>query len=326
MQVLKDQVEETGPDILFDGRIDWVEKFDGMTDEHVDKDVVLMLCEGLLAMGEQAPNTIISGISDYLNKNKISTKEFNERKRTLLEQEFMDGVDSIGLKVVAAMLSGEGYKPSDLYEPQWTEMFNLLQEYAAQKGNSVDVAQDVVYEGKRLGMWVSNQRKANTLGVILTRRKNRLDSIGFVWNVNEESWYKQLRAIMNYVKENKHYPIEAEKVDDVAIGKWWKHQKEDYENNEERMTKERQARLEELPLGGIRDPYTKRDKNWDDSLEQYLNWKKENPGKKPKLSFYGVGLKGRKLRNDECNEDQLREKKLAKWADDQKKRSSKVGK
>ena len=52
---------------------------------------------------------------------------------------------------------------------------------------------------------------------------------------------------------------------------------------------------------------------------------KENPGKTPKSSHYGLGPDGKskKLRNDECNEEQLREKKVGEWARDQKKDQAK---
>lgn len=63
----------------------------------------------------------------------------------------------------------------------WESMFNKLVEFKKLHGHC-----NVPQKGggdKRLGKWVNTQRTHNTRGTLLPERKQKLDSIGFVWNL-----------------------------------------------------------------------------------------------------------------------------------------------
>jgi superfamily II DNA or RNA helicase len=68
----------------------------------------------------------------------------------------------------------------------WEDMFAALVEFKNTHGHC-NVPQKssghIALEQKRLGKWVNSQRTANTRGKLAATRKQKLDAIGFVWNL-----------------------------------------------------------------------------------------------------------------------------------------------
>ena len=70
----------------------------------------------------------------------------------------------------------------DARDTAWSLMFNYLREYHKENGHFLV---PVLYEvdGAKLGTWVQNRRKEITK--ISPERKQRLDEIGFIWDVSK---------------------------------------------------------------------------------------------------------------------------------------------
>jgi hypothetical protein len=67
-------------------------------------------------------------------------------------------------------------------ESLWNEQYERLVEFRRKKGHCMVSQRNK--EHKSLGMWVRTQRKNHTTNVMLPDRKERLDALDFVWNVN----------------------------------------------------------------------------------------------------------------------------------------------
>ncbi len=49
-----------------------------------------------------------------------------------------------------------------------------------------------------LGLWVAQQRALRTRGTLSSARTAALDSIGFVWNVNDAKWQQHVQELAAY--------------------------------------------------------------------------------------------------------------------------------
>jgi len=316
---LEGQVDETAPDVHHKGTVDFVSVIDNMSEKHVSKSVVLLFAEGILAFATSAPATVISWFTGYFNINKMSTKDWNDEMSERLDKGFTNTVD-VDFEMMTDLLSGKGYKPSDLHEGKWDEWCNLLQEYAELEGKSVNVKDEEEFKGKKLGFWVAKQRYLNRLGLLDERRKQRLVDMDFVWNHSDDYFDRCLQATQEFVNTRGYYPSNREtKDDDLDIGEWWANQLKAYRKNE---LGARLKRLEDLPKGGIRNPYRKNEKEFDDKVKEYIEWADVNGGK-PRAGIPKQGSKPkRNLNQSEMTEKQAEETQLGSWAAKAKTRAS----
>ena len=314
LKVLEGQVDETVPDIHHQDTVDFVSVIDNMPEKHVSKSVVLLFAEGILAFATSAPTTVISWFTDYFNINKLSTKDWNDQMSERLDKGFTNTVD-VDFETITDLLSGKGYKPSDLHEDKWDEWCNLLKQYAAQKGKSVNVPWEEEFKGKKLGNWVGKQRYLNHLGLLDERRTQRLVDMNFVWNHSDDYFGRCLQATQEFVNTRGYYPSNREtKGDDydLDIGEWWSNQLKLHRKNE--LGDAKLKRLEDLPKGGIRNPYRKNEKEFDDKVKEYIEWADVNGGK-PRAGIPKQGSKPkRNLNQSEMTEEQLEETQLGSWA------------
>ena len=72
-----------------------------------------------------------------------------------------------------------------IWEPQmkWEVWFELMMKYREKNNLSVNVRRDAVFDGKRLGCWVADQRRRYKSGEMKDVRKARLEAVGFVQDV-----------------------------------------------------------------------------------------------------------------------------------------------
>jgi hypothetical protein len=68
----------------------------------------------------------------------------------------------------------------DAFADAWEQWFELLQGFHAREGHC-NVPQHHRESGRKLGLWVSNQRVQKEK--LSDERRARLDAIGFVWSV-----------------------------------------------------------------------------------------------------------------------------------------------
>eukprot|EP00532_Pseudo-nitzschia_australis_P018234 CAMPEP_0168309468 /NCGR_PEP_ID=MMETSP0142_2-20121227/66292_1 /TAXON_ID=44445 /ORGANISM="Pseudo-nitzschia australis, Strain 10249 10 AB" /LENGTH=707 /DNA_ID=CAMNT_0008262189 /DNA_START=130 /DNA_END=2250 /DNA_ORIENTATION=- len=100
----------------------------------------------------------------------------------------------------------------------WESMFQLLKEYKAQHGNTLVPRR--YDKNPQLGKWVDIQRWRYSKTQLSSTRILRLESIGFVFAVNENNWMHMYRQLCFY-KEKKGSTTEPGKyTKNPALGSW----------------------------------------------------------------------------------------------------------
>jgi len=112
----------------------------------------------------------------------------------------------------------------------WDQHFALLLQMHEQ-GKDVNLANSVVVDGKRIGSWAENQREQYRYGKQTKERIERLESIGFVWDVTTKRWEDNFALLQNIylaggdANVKKHIEIDGRK-----IGLWLYKQRSDFKS------------------------------------------------------------------------------------------------
>ncbi|MBI4281253.1 helicase associated domain-containing protein, partial [Candidatus Uhrbacteria bacterium] len=77
--------------------------------------------------------------------------------------------------------------PWDLRDMQWEEMFALLKQFRREHPDRWPMKREV-YRRKKIAAWCERQRRDKKNGQLLSRRRRKLNSIGFPWKQLEERW------------------------------------------------------------------------------------------------------------------------------------------
>ncbi|KAL3775199.1 hypothetical protein ACHAWO_003815 [Cyclotella atomus] len=92
-------------------------------------------------------------------------------------------------------LNSIGFDWSVLSYKSWDENYGLLLEYKRVNGYCKVPRNHAV-----LGPWVMHQRSDRT--TMSQNRIEKLDSIGFIWDVNEHDWNENYKQLMEYQRKN----------------------------------------------------------------------------------------------------------------------------
>lgn len=141
----------------------------------------------------------------------------------------------------------------------WESMFIKLKEYRLKHGNTL-VPTDYE-ENRALGNWVKNQRASWSKGTIDDDRKERLDSIGFVWQVSKSMptgtkeirkaspqmeflWQQKYDLLKEFCKKTGHCRVPLIYPENQALGDWVNNQR--IAMSEGRMRPDRKELLDEI--------------------------------------------------------------------------------
>ena len=109
----------------------------------------------------------------------------------------------------------------DIKEAAWEEKFRELSEFEKIHGTCLVPE---THSGRNgLYNWIIKQRRdLNNKKVYLTKEKiDKLDSINFIWNVDEYEWNKNFQALKKYFKEHNHVNVPANyTLDNIELGIW----------------------------------------------------------------------------------------------------------
>lgn len=89
----------------------------------------------------------------------------------------------------------------DPYSDQWEKAYTALLKYANREGNT-HVPHRHKEDGVSLGVWVGAQRAE--IESLSPERKNRLNSIGFVWDAHSAQWEKNFKALASFQNKTGH--------------------------------------------------------------------------------------------------------------------------
>jgi hypothetical protein len=132
----------------------------------------------------------------------------------------------------------------DVLADQWEEGFRFLELFRQREGHCrVPTAHRDPVTGFRLGGWVSERRKDQA--TMPPERRQRLDALGFVWNVLEDRWEDGFRCLELFRLREGHCRVPKRYRDPATgfrLGRWVDEQR----TTKETMLPARHARLDAL--------------------------------------------------------------------------------
>lgn len=140
----------------------------------------------------------------------------------------------------------------DSQEQKFNEGFMALADYRKQYGDA-DVSIDYrTKEDYALGRWVSNIRAAYKTGKLLPGRKEKLDTLGMIWDVRTYRWEKSYEAVAAYYDMHGNLDIPADYVDENGncLATWLRNQKNIFHGRTKAapLTEEQIQKLEMLGM------------------------------------------------------------------------------
>ncbi|EDN70824.1 helicase domain protein [Beggiatoa sp. PS] len=153
----------------------------------------------------------------------------------------------------------------DLLEDAWDENFAELVQYKNMYDDcNVPSKWD---KNPTLGIWVQHQRHNNKKGKISKEHIERLNQLGFMWELLDTAWEEMFLALIKYKKENGDCNVPQRDVNNKRLGRWVRTQRKAKQDG--KLSQERIQRLE--TLGFIWDTL---ETSWEQmfkSLVQYKN-------------------------------------------------------
>lgn len=121
----------------------------------------------------------------------------------------------------------------------WDINFNSLKDYKSTHGDTFVPA--TYPQNPQLGNWVDNQRQlyrmrqeaeergeSKSTEFITDERIDKLNSIGFVWNVNDHQWNLRFEELKQYISENGNSCVPGIYIPNESLGLWVAKQRRRY--------------------------------------------------------------------------------------------------
>ncbi len=123
----------------------------------------------------------------WLNRNRMDLKEgkLSKEKKELLEQ------------------LGMIWEPETLRRGMWDTNYELLKAHVKRTGGFPCTGY-VSESGVKLGTWLNNQKANYKNGSLAAERAFKLEHLGIVWNIAENSWEKRYRQAREYYLKHGH--------------------------------------------------------------------------------------------------------------------------
>ena len=153
---------------------------------------------------------------------------------------------------------------------QWEHGFDHLVRYTAKNGDAL-VRFDCVFEGFRLGQWVTVQR--SNWESLSAERRQRLEHLsGWAVAARAVRWEEGFRRLQEYVEKNGHAcpPQLFADPDGFRLGSWVAGQRQS--NTKGTLSAHLQARLQRLPGW----EWTPNETRWEDSFRRLEKYAKNN--------------------------------------------------
>jgi len=130
----------------------------------------------------------------------------------------------------------------DVEDYQWEQMFSELERYVKENGDALVPGTFITKSKQPLGNWVSGQRTNRSK--LSGSRLERLNAIGFVWDVEDYQWEQMFSELERYVKENGDalVPLAYKTTSKVNLGRWVGTQRK----NSSRLSESRLKRLDAI--------------------------------------------------------------------------------
>jgi DNA-binding TFAR19-related protein (PDSD5 family) len=150
----------------------------------------------------------------------------------------------------------------DPYTEDWEEGFSKLLQFKEVEGHC-RVPEVFKLDAYMLGSWVKKQR--SNRDTISAERKQRLDSIAFVWDPHTETWEEGFSKLLQFKEAEGHCRVPGVfKLDAYKLGSWVIVQR----TKKDSMPTERIQRLDDI--GFVWDPFAEA---WEKGFSKLLQFK-----------------------------------------------------
>lgn len=130
----------------------------------------------------------------------------------------------------------------NINEARWEEMYNKLVVFKQQHWHC-NVPKYYV-DDKVFGVWVSVQRRLANCGDLRSDRRNKLEALGFFWDVNEARWQEMYAKLVVFHQKYHHCSVSQKNHDDKKFLSWLSTQRK--LNTKRTITAERKNKLDAL--------------------------------------------------------------------------------
>jgi hypothetical protein len=131
---------------------------------------------------------------------------------------------------------------TEFVDPQWNKQYAKLTEFKRKNGHCL-VPRGYM-EDMSLGKWVDKQRQSHSKNKLQLDRKDLLEDIGFVWNVENHQWHLQYQKLVAFKRKNGNCHVPSTYQKDPSFGTWVSWQRNFHRQN--RLRLDRKNLLEEL--------------------------------------------------------------------------------
>lgn len=133
-------------------------------------------------------------------------------------------------------------------DDQWNASYELAKQYFEEHGNLKVPRQYVTDTGMKLGMWISDRRRNYQKGMLSEDQVHRLEQIGMIWNVVDNSWEAGLEEATLYYQQFGNLVVNREYItpNNFKLGKWISHMREKYKKD--KLTQEQIQQLNEVGM------------------------------------------------------------------------------
>ena len=190
-------------------------------------------------------------VVDVLNAMREHDNELADFLRDLGEQEglgkpinpsgFITKIQVIRPQAdIARVISSITTRVTDKLVSTWDVNYGRLKKFRAREGHCL-VPQDHIEDGFNLGIWCNTQR--TDADKILPDRKDRLNALGFNWDVLTHQWEAGFAALKAFHRDNGHCLVpDKYEEDGINLGNWVKVKR----SRANKLSSDRKNRLNEL--------------------------------------------------------------------------------
>jgi len=197
------------------------------------------------------------GKNDYLLGKWVS-KNRMQKIRNKLKSERIQKLDDLGF-IWGAI------------EYQWNLGFKHVKQYIQEFGDTLVKSTYKSNDDYNLGTWVKQQRAANINNIISSENFQKLNALGFIWDVDEYEWNLGYEHLILYVKENGHALVPSgHMIDDFNLYSW-------VYNQRKRMSEKRINDVEIKKLDDLGFSWDdKKEREWTMGFEYLKQFIKDN--------------------------------------------------
>jgi superfamily II DNA or RNA helicase len=211
--------------------------FAGMGEKH-------SLDEAIKSEKFEAVVDVLNALQEHDDELIDIIREIRERKgagEPFNPKRLNEKVEVIGPRIdLNRLTTSISVEIADRIGSRWDEWFGMLMHFKAREGHS-NVPQPHVEGTFRLGQWVSGQRANKE--TMSAERRQRLNEIGFIWNVLESVWEEGFTALTAFKTREAHCNVPQPHVEETFnLGIWVATQR----RNKDTMSAERRQRLDEI--------------------------------------------------------------------------------